>query len=250
MPEPSPAAFYARTAELVAVLLEPAWAALGPSLSAALAGLDATAGAVVDVGAGTGLGTSVIAQALPDAHVVAVEPDRALRTALLARIAGDAAMRSRVTVLDSDLLSADLPDRIAGLVAMNVIGHFTPADRQRIWELLAQRLTPGGRAVLNLYPPHEPQVVPPSQLAEVTLGRRRYRGSAAARPAGSDAVVWEMTYTVEQDGHELSSFSARDDWYVLSPAALAEEVGRHGLHLRSAPSDLQIIEHAPVAPPP
>jgi hypothetical protein len=224
--------FYDRTGEFVAVLLGAAWEGLGPALTKALTGLDAAAGPIVDAGAGTGLGTRVIATTVPEAEIVAVEPDRALRTALLATVAAEPELRRRVTVLGTGLLSAELPEQIGGLVAMNVIGHFTPADRERIWALLAARLDPAGRAVLNLYPPTRPAVVPATPMAGITIGRRHYSGSAAATPAEPDAVVWEMRYRLEQDGVPLT---ARDHWHVSTPEQLAAELAPHGL--RVTPGD-------------
>ncbi|MFC5996564.1 class I SAM-dependent methyltransferase [Pseudonocardia hispaniensis] len=241
--------FYARTAEYVAVLLESAWESLGPTLAAALDGLDPAAGPVVDVGAGSGLGTRVIARALPATEIFAVEPDRALRTALLATIAADSDLRARVTVLDTDLLSADLPDRVGGLVAMNVLGHFPPTERTRLWALLAERLAPQGRAVLDLYPPHRPEAVPATPMADIVLGRRHYSGVAAAEPGGADAIIWEMSYRVEQDGRPVASLSAHERWYVLSPGQLADELGAHGLRLRThgATDTMFVIDRGPAS---
>jgi SAM-dependent methyltransferase len=224
--------FYERTGEYVAVLLPAAWEGMRPALTAALDGLDPAAGPVVDVGAGTGLGTEVIARALPGVEILAVEPDRALRTALLSRIVTDPDLRAQVTVLDAALFDAPLPDRIGAVVAMNVIGHFDAAGRARIWELLAERLAPGGRMVLNLYPPTRPEEVPESAMSEVWVGRRRYSGTAAARPAGPDSVIWEMGYHVEHDGKPVTDFRAADPWYVFTPEKLAAEVAAVGLHCR------------------
>lgn len=87
--------FYDRTAEYVGVLLPHAWTGLGPALRSAVAGLATDAGPVVDVGAGTGLGTAVLADALPATEIIAVEPHPALRAALLAWLAGNAGLGSR-----------------------------------------------------------------------------------------------------------------------------------------------------------
>lgn len=235
--------FYDVTAEYVAVLLPAAWTVLGPAVADALAGLDPSGGPVVDVGAGTGLGTRVIASALPAAEILAVEPHPALRTALLAVVAAEEDLRRRVTVLDTDLLSAALPGRLSGLVAANVLGHFTPPDRDRIWQLLANRLAPGGRAVLTLSPPLRPELVPPTPMGEATLGRRRYAVTAAAEPAGSDAVTWTMTYQVREADAVVARSSARDFWHVLAPDELATEVERHGLRLTRSDPDtgLQVL---------
>lgn len=238
--------FYDQTAEYVAVLLPGAWRGLGAALTSALDGIDPAAGPIVDVGAGSGFGTAVLARAFPGADIVAVEPNQALRTALLTRVVEDEDMASRVTILAADLFGAELPETFAGVALMNVIGHFSPADRRKLWALLAERLAPSGRAVLNLYPPTRPETVPSTPMSEVTVGRRRYLGSAAAEPAGSDAVTWRMTYRVEQDGRAIQEFTADDHWYVFTPEALAAEVAEHNLRVTAGDPDygIQIIAPA------
>ncbi|MGW4963512.1 class I SAM-dependent methyltransferase [Nonomuraea sp. NPDC004186] len=183
---------YERSAEFVDVMIAPHWAALAPSLSQVLR--DVT-GPIVDVGAGGGQGTRVIAEAVPEAEIVAVEPSAALRSVLLARVNESAELRDRVTVLPEGFLEAALPQKLGAVVAMNVIGHFDPVGRQRIWSLLAERLVPGGRAVLNLQPPTEPMTVPESRFADVRVGRRRYEGWGRAGPAGPDRITWHITPT-------------------------------------------------------
>ncbi|MGW6602222.1 class I SAM-dependent methyltransferase [Streptomyces sp. NPDC055036] len=215
----------------MAALIPAAWGALGPELVRALEGLDTSGGPVVDVGAGSGEGVAVIARTLPAAQVLAVEPHAALRTALLTRVAGSGDLAERVTVIGADVLSAALPERISALVAMNVIGHLTPAERQGLWAILERKLDPSGRAVLNLAQPTRPQALPASPMGEVTIGRRRYTGRASAEPAGDNAVTWHMTYRTTQDGQLVNEFTASDIWYVLTPEQLAAELAEHGLHV-------------------
>lgn len=235
--------FYDRTAEYVAALIPAAWEALGPELARALDGLDTTCGPIVDVGAGSGEGVAVIARTLPAAEVLAVEPHPALRAALLTRVVGSGDLAERVTVIDADVLSAVLPERISALVAMNVIGHLAPAERKELWAILERKLDPSGRAILNLAPPTRPQALPASPMGEVTIGRRRYAGHASAEPAGDDAVTWHMTYRTTQDGRLVNEFTASDVWYVLTPEQLAAELAEQGLRVTAGASDqgLQVI---------
>lgn len=237
--------FYDRTAEYVAVLLRDAWTGLGPALTRAVSGLDTSAGPVLDIGAGTGSGTAVLAAALPDAAIVAVEPNQALRTALLARCADDEDLRRRVTVLGDDVLSAALPDRLSGIVAMNVLGHFPPPRRQALWRLFAERLDARGRAVLNLQPPFTPVRVPATPMAEVRVGGLTYVGVAAAEPSGENAITWNMTYRVERDGDVLTELTASDEWAVTSPGVLAAEVAEAGLALAVLDADQHLYEVHP-----
>jgi SAM-dependent methyltransferase len=217
---------YERSAEFIDVMMAPAWEATGPVLAEALRGVS---GPVVDVGAGGGHGTRVIAAAVAGAEILAVEPSPGLRSVLLARVNGAAELRDRVTVLPEGLLAAELPGRLGAVVAMSVIGHFDPAGRQRIWGLLAERLQPGGRAVLNLPPPTEAMAVPDSRFADVRLGRRRYEGWGRAEPAGPDRLTWRMTYRTYHDDRLAGEVEVDYAWWVLDGQRLKEEVSEHGL---------------------
>jgi hypothetical protein len=218
---------YERSAEFVDVMLASHWENLGPVLARALRGVPADAGPIVDVGAGGGLGTMVIADAVPDAEILAIEPSLALRSVLMAR-AGGLGLRERVSVLPEGLLEAPLPARLGSFVAMNVIGHFDPAERLRIWDLLADRLAPAGRAVLNLQEPAEPVRVPEFQGADVRIGRRRYVGSGRAEPAGADALTWHMTYRTYHEEKLVDETRVSYAWWPLTEAKLREELAERG----------------------
>ncbi|MGP3955753.1 class I SAM-dependent methyltransferase [Nonomuraea sp. 3N208] len=227
---------YERSGEFVDVMLAAHWAALGPPLAEALRGVS---GPIVDVGAGGGHGTRVIAEAVTEAEIMTVEPALALRSILLARVSESPGLCDRVTVLPEGLLEAALPDQLGAVVAMNVIGHFDPAGRQAIWTMLAERLLPGGRAVLNLQPPTEPMTVPESRFADVRLGRRRYEGWGRAEPVGPDRIAWHMTYRTYHDDRLVGELETTYDWCVLDEERLEKELDEHGLVLsRTGPAEL------------
>ncbi|WP_116051228.1 class I SAM-dependent methyltransferase [Amycolatopsis palatopharyngis] len=230
---------YAESAEYIDILISPFWNDLGPALAAAIKDVDPSDGPIIDIGAGSGCGTTVIARYLPKAEIVAVEPSPGLRSALLAKVSADAALRRRVTVLPERFLEADLPDRLSLAVAMNVIGHFSPPERHRIWGLLAERLAPNGRVVLNLQPPSEPIAVPDTVSSTVDVGRRRYEGSARAEPTGDRTLTWYMTYRTYQ-GHDLvDERRASYTWHLLTERQLRDELAQANLQLRHLePADL------------
>ncbi|MBG0832724.1 class I SAM-dependent methyltransferase [Planomonospora sp. ID67723] len=233
---------YERSAEFVDVMMAPHWGDLGPPLAEALQGFGP--GPVVDLGAGGGLGTLVIAEALPDAEVVAIEPSPALRSVLAARVYERPGLRDRVTVLPGGLLQATLPAGLGGVVAMNVIGHLTPEERRALWRLLAS----GGRAVLNLQPPAEPVEVPMTRFADVRLGRHRYEGWGRAEPAGPGGVTWHMAYRVYEGELLVRETETAYAWRVLGERALGEELAEHGLGLTpTGPQELgmYIVEEDP-----
>ncbi|MFI6510433.1 class I SAM-dependent methyltransferase [Streptosporangium sp. NPDC050855] len=224
---------YEWSAEFVDAMMAPHWDVLGPVLTKALQ--QGRPGPVVDLGAGGGLGTLVIAEALPDAEIIAIEPSLALRSVLTARVFERPGLRDRVTVLPDGLLQATLPSDLGTVVAMNVIGHLTPAERHGLWDLLV----PGGRAVLNLQPPAEPVAMPLTRFTDLRLGRLRYEGWGRAEPAGPDSVTWHMSYRVYEGERLVREVETGYPWRVLQERTLREELAGHGLGLTAAgPSDL------------
>ena len=105
------------TAEFYDLLATAMWDELGPSLPRLLSGVDPAAGPILDLGAGTGAGTVHLNAAFPSAAIIALEPSKAMRTALNARLAGDADLRRAVTVVPrtfEDARSAAPPQWGAG----------------------------------------------------------------------------------------------------------------------------------------
>ncbi|RNG36080.1 class I SAM-dependent methyltransferase [Streptomyces botrytidirepellens] len=226
---------YERSAEYIDIMIADAWDAFAPSLAEALGGVDAVEGTIVDLGAGSGRGVRAACAALPDdSPVLAVEPSPALRAVLLARVHEDARLRRRVTVDSGDALNTPLPDSIRALLAMNMIGHLPPGQRQELWARVAPRLAPGGRVILNLAPPTTPAHVPPSLMANLAMGDLTYEGWASAEPSGDHQITWHMTYRTLRQGRPLSEVTVEYAWWVLDEPELARELAEHGLSLRPA----------------
>jgi SAM-dependent methyltransferase len=225
---------YEQSAEFIDLLIRDHWKLVAPVVTDALRSLDPARGPLVDVGAGSGIGTRLAAEATPDLEILAVEPSPALRAVLLARLADRDDLRRRVTVIAEPLQTATLPERLGAVMAMNVLGHFPPEDRRWLWKLLGDRLAPGGPALVNLLPPAEPVPVPESRMAEVSIGRRRYEGWARAEPGGHDLLRWHMTYRTFQDDRMLDERRVTYAWWVLSERRLAEELAEYGLSVDPA----------------
>lgn len=220
---------YRVAAEHFDLLIGDAWRYLRPVLAAALTDVDATAGPVLDIGAGTGIGSRTIAELVPAADIVAVEPSPSLRVGLFTRLADDPDLRSRITVLPGAALDVELPERISGAVAMNMIGHLSPEERAELWQRLAERLAPGAPLVVNLQPPARVEAVPETDFASVTAGRRTYRGRGSARPDGDARVIWTMTYQVVDGLTVVGENTAEYQWWVLDEEGLAAELRTAGL---------------------
>ncbi|MFR9722190.1 class I SAM-dependent methyltransferase [Streptomyces sp. MS19] len=241
---------YAASAEYIDLLITPFWDVAGPVLAEAIRDIDAATGPVLDIGAGSGRGTLLLGETLPESEIIAVEPSPGLRAALLARLAGHDALRPRVTVLPEPLPAAELPDRLGLVIALNVIGHFPPAERRAVWHLLATRLAPGGRALLNLQPPTEPIAIPDTLAATAHVGRRRYEGWARAEPAGDTTLLWHMTYRTHHDGRQVAEQTVSYPWHLLDGTTLRAESEAAGLCARPlGPPDLGLYTLTPSTAP-
>jgi SAM-dependent methyltransferase len=218
---------YAESGEYLHLLSRPAWAALRPRLTAALTDVAPAAGPVLELGAGTGLGTDVLLETLTN-DVLAAEPSAALRGVLLARLADRDT--DRVTVFPGGATAVPLPDRIAAVVGMHMVGHLAPPDRKRLWAAVAERLSPGAPVVLNVQPPAAAEPVPEFPWMTVTVGGLRYEGTGSAEPTGPDSVHWRMRYrTRREDGTVLAEASAEYTWWIVTADGLAAELADAGL---------------------
>ncbi|MFC7550497.1 hypothetical protein [Plantactinospora sp. GCM10030261] len=108
---------YHESGEFLDLFSLDAWQSLREPVRAGLAGATPQAGPIVDLGAGSGLGTLLVAEAFPAAHILAVEPSAMQRAALFGRLGPVPELRERVTVVAAGAQNAPLPDRIGGAIA-------------------------------------------------------------------------------------------------------------------------------------
>lgn len=213
---------YAVTAQFYDAVADEAHAIIDAQIRDALGGLDTRPGPVLDIGAGTGLTTRVIAAALPDAEIFAIEPDAGMRSALMTRVWSDDDLRRRVTILPMGILESPLPDVISGAVLSASLVHFAPDTRARLWKTLASRLAPGGRVVVEVQCPISCDMVD-TRMSTASVGRMMYEGWASARRIDSDRQRWMMTYRTLMNGIEVRRDQAEYlCWAVSSEAVIAE----------------------------
>lgn len=142
--------YYSPSAEFYELVATRHTASSGPPLTRVLTGLDVSHGPVLEIGAGTGRVTEVIASALPGAEILAAEPSATMRAVLSSRVARDPDLRRRVTVVDGAAQDLVLPERLSAVVIFGVAGHFTAAERVALWKRLAARLPDGAPLVVEL----------------------------------------------------------------------------------------------------
>jgi SAM-dependent methyltransferase len=148
---------------------------------------------VIDVGAGTGLGTSLLtARCHVDVH--AVEPSRAMRAVLLSRLAGQPDVLSRVHVHTCLVQDLNLHRAADFVLCLNTMGTLDREARAAALAALHRAVVPGGRLVVEAPPARLPTDV--HQLPSWTLGDQRYGGTVSTRDAGAGRFTWHFDYRV------------------------------------------------------
>ncbi|WP_436775924.1 class I SAM-dependent methyltransferase [Yinghuangia sp. YIM S09857] len=216
--------YYSTSAEFYDLVAARHVASSGPALTAVLADVDASTGTVVEIGAGTGRVTRVIADALPDAEIVAAEPSATMRAVLAARIARDPDLRRRVTVTDGSAQDMALPEKIAAAVVFGVAGHLDGDERVKLWRRLAERLAPGGLIAIELMGTATPRPMPPTLSLRERIGRQTYEWWIAAEPVAADRTRFTTTWKVlQEDGQPVREVADSYDWHAYDIDRLAAE---------------------------
>ncbi|MFP5488349.1 MAG: class I SAM-dependent methyltransferase [Acidimicrobiia bacterium] len=220
--------YAAATAEFYELLATAHWQRTGADLVGWLDGVDPTAGPIVDVGAGTGIGLPYLLAAVPGADVHAIEPSRAMRTALHTRLLLDPSLNDRVTV-DPRPLQDALPERGCAVVLSAVLGHLDEIDRSRLWRFAAERLPAGAPVVVEVLPPYRPTEIDLVRYAVRHVGRFTYEGWQSGEPADDRTMRWTMIYSVLDGERVVSEQTVRSTYRCWSPDDLRDEVEPFGL---------------------
>lgn len=224
-----PADPYAQSAEFYEVMAIPHWDMKREVLVSALTACGAVTEPVLDIGAGTGLSTTTIADTIPDVAIHAVEPSAAMRAALVSRILGRGDLVDRVTVHPVNVEEVHLPDRVGAAVLMGVIGFLDRQARQRFWENLRPRIAPGTPVVVEVMAIDQPMPLPEMTIAQQRIGTRQNEVRISGQPVDSDAERWTMRYLVREGDTVIREFTAEYTWHTVGLAELAREAEAHDM---------------------
>lgn len=217
---------YTASAEFYELVAQRQARSSGPALREALRGVDPAVGPVLEIGAGTGRITEVIADALPAAEIIATEPAVPMRAILTSRAFTDPVLRGRVTVVpDPAQKLAHAPDRLCAAVVFGVAGHMDRAERVGLWRALADRLPPGAPIVVELMGVAAPRVIPPVRLLRERVGEQVYEWWSTGTPAGDGLMRFDTTWKVYAGGSLVREVAESHEWHPLSVAGLAAESG-------------------------
>lgn len=213
---------YDELGEFHDLFMAEAWQGLRPLVRAAYGALGPEA-VVLEVGAGTGLGTRVLAQECP-AQIIALEPNPLMRSVLTARVADDPDLAERVSVVagavPQDL--ALLPEKIDAVVCTHVLGHLGPTERRALFGWVADSLSPDGVVLVTTQEHAEPGQPGPSDLkASRRLGRYEYTLLYREAPAGD---TFSSRYEVWERSSLLRAVEVTGAWRTVSLADLEADV--------------------------
>jgi uncharacterized protein YceH (UPF0502 family) len=221
------------TAEFYDLLATDMWEAFGLLLLDLLADVDAANGPIVDVGCGSGFGLPYLRAAVPGAEVFAIEPSKAMRVALHARLTDYPELRGVTTVAPSSLADARLPKQACAVVASAVYGHLSDAERQRLWRYVAEQMPAGAPAVVGVLPPDRPVAFDPVRYHRLPVGKYVYEGWQSGVPIDDRRMNWTLQYKVvdDADGTVVAQYSATAPWRCDSVDDIRAEVASFGLEL-------------------
>ncbi|MGV9301933.1 class I SAM-dependent methyltransferase [Nonomuraea sp. NPDC004354] len=174
---------------------------------------------VLEVGAGTGLITTAMAE-WTSAEIFALEPSQGMRGVLLSRLSTRPDLLERVTVLPCDALSVDVPEPVEAIVMINVMYALEPGYRKRLWPVLAAQLEPGGLLVFTWRDGGAPAPRPLQELGSRQVGRHLYTVSSEILESTEEAATARYVYRITQGDtvvgeEEIVGHAYRPVWETL-----------------------------------
>ncbi len=180
---------------------------------------------VLDVGAGTGIATGLLARRV-DVTVHAVEPSASMRAVLLSRLAGRPELLAHVRVHAVPIQRFGLIGAVDFALCLNTMSSMDAPTRASALAVLARATVPGGRLVVQR-PPSE---CGPSRrdLPAWRLGGDTYTGEMTAERTSEDVVRWRFTYRVIRAETILRSEIETFDGHLVSADTFAAELATAG----------------------
>lgn len=170
---------------------------------------------VLEVGAGTGVATELLATST-SVPIYAVEPAASMRSILLSRLAGRTELLAHVRVWACAIDRLDLRGAADVAWCLNTLSGLDTGHRAAALRAMATALVPGGRLIVQRPPTGSgPRR---AELPAWDLGGDRYGGDIACERLEPDKVRWRFTYRVSR-GAAVIRTATEDFIGYLVPAA-------------------------------
>ncbi|MDO4026568.1 class I SAM-dependent methyltransferase [Clavibacter michiganensis] len=192
---------------------------------------DAEPGTVVELGAGTGRVTRLLAHLVPRAPILAAEPSPVMRAVLRSRVHEDPDLRRRITIRPETAQELALPERIRAVVLIGVAGHLGSDARADLWRRCLERLVPGGVIVVDLMGTSA-RSLPATRLLRERIGTQAYEWWTTAEPGRDGATRFTTRWLVLDGARTVREARGGYEWHSLDQATLAREAGRSWTVLR------------------
>lgn len=197
-------------------------------------------GVIVDVGAGSGLGSVMLAE-VSEAAIFSLEPNDTMRSMLVARLDTAGAL-DRVTVLAQTVSEGfdRLPKRVDGVTATHMLGHLTGAERTALLDWIAGSLAPGRSALLTVNP-EVPRGGAKLAPRERQVGRFVYRATYHMPSTGQTEQLYEV---LDEQQQVVRSLSATSSWQAVTAADVRAALEGHAVDV-SEPQDGAVLVTKP-----
>lgn len=185
---------------------------------------------VLDVAAGTGLSTAVLADLCPGVPVFALEPSTSMRIGLYGRLAADPVLRARTTVLGCRAEDLKLVGAVDVAACLDATFGLPAAVRQVVWARIARALTPGGVLVTDFPPAGAGTVRAATErlVGEVRVGRHTIRASFAVEPDGERQLWVFRARTFDDSGSLIENQTSTGVGYPCSGEERRSELAAAG----------------------
>ncbi|MFT4167373.1 MAG: class I SAM-dependent methyltransferase [Microlunatus sp.] len=220
---------YAELGEFHDLFMSDTWNVLVPALAAAFGGL-APEATIVDLGAGSGVGTKRLAY-VTRAQIVAIERSLTMRAGLFARICDDPELSQRVTVLAGALPSVldEIHHPVDGFVCAHMLGHLSAEERRDTFARLSALLAPAGVGLVTLPRDASDAGVESREVIEERwIGRHRYLARHVAEDSDGNGF---SEYRVLDGDRTIRSATFASSWSMPTYDELLAELAATGLTL-------------------